>query len=162
MAAAVGRESGEYMKMRTDRRAGQSTVEAALALPLFLIMIFGVIDFGFRFFVHETIVWQATRAVRWGAVHSWNPAMVANVFLCSRADACSSTFMGLSSGNVSVAKAIDSSDPGGEQYGTTKIVVRITNYQLTQGIPFLYGTYTGEDVVASQPYECANGVTCTP
>jgi hypothetical protein len=48
---------------------GQNLVEFALILPLLLLLVLGVINFGYFFTVHTSIVHAAREGVRYGMVH---------------------------------------------------------------------------------------------
>jgi Flp pilus assembly protein TadG len=47
-----------------NRKGASSVVEFALILPLFLLLIFGVIDFGYYFFVQQTLQFATREGVR--------------------------------------------------------------------------------------------------
>jgi hypothetical protein len=54
--------------MRLKDQKGASLVEFALILPLFLLFIFGIIDFGWYFFVQQTLQYATREGVRLGLV----------------------------------------------------------------------------------------------
>jgi len=54
--------------MRLKDQKGASLVEFALILPLFLFLIFGIIDFGWYFFVQQTLQYATREGVRLGLV----------------------------------------------------------------------------------------------
>jgi hypothetical protein len=57
---------------RAERRKGQTLVEFALVLPIFLLMLFGVIDGGRYVFVNSTLSNAAREGARLGSVEaSW-------------------------------------------------------------------------------------------
>lgn len=57
---------------RTTRSRGQTVVEFALVLPIFLLLIFGLIDMGRLVFMNSTISQAAREATRVAAVEaSW-------------------------------------------------------------------------------------------
>jgi len=49
---------------KTKGQAGVSTVEFALILPLFFILIMGIVDFGWYFFVQHTLQYGTREGVR--------------------------------------------------------------------------------------------------
>jgi hypothetical protein len=56
------------IEMSRDRwRRGQSSAEFALALPIFFILIFGVMDFGRMFFIQESIQQAVEAGVRYAS-----------------------------------------------------------------------------------------------
>jgi Flp pilus assembly protein TadG len=62
-----------YLEVMTRRGRGQSTVELALTLPVLLLLVLGIVDFG-RVFVSANVLSHATTdAARYGAL---NPTQV--------------------------------------------------------------------------------------
>lgn len=55
---------------RSKRENGQVLVEYALVLPVLLLVLFGIIEFGIIVFSHDTIANAAREGARYGAVHS--------------------------------------------------------------------------------------------
>lgn len=53
---------------RRRRSAGQSMVEFALILPLFLLLVFGVLDFGRAVYADSTITNAAREGARFGII----------------------------------------------------------------------------------------------
>jgi len=56
-------------KVRADKRRGQSLVEMALLLPVLLLIILGLIEFGRAFFFYTMISNVAREGARYGMVH---------------------------------------------------------------------------------------------
>ena len=56
---------------RSKRENGQVLVEYALVLPVLLLVLFGIIEFGIIVFSHDTIANAAREGARYGAVHAW-------------------------------------------------------------------------------------------
>lgn len=62
------------------RENGQVLVEYALVLPVLLLVLFGIIEFGIIVFSHDTIANAAREGARYGAVHAgdaWGIEMAA-------------------------------------------------------------------------------------
>jgi Flp pilus assembly protein TadG len=84
-----------WFRQRTrDRRhrRGQGLVEFALVLPLFLMIVFGIIDIGRYVYVTNAFNEASREAARFGAVEQWQYACPASVpvgtqnrFTCSAA-----------------------------------------------------------------------------
>lgn len=53
-----------------DKRRGQTLVETALVLPLFLMVIFGIITLGLGIFYQQQVTNAAREAARYAAIHS--------------------------------------------------------------------------------------------
>jgi Flp pilus assembly protein TadG len=60
-----GRRRGIFGR---DRSAGQALVEFALAIPIFLILVFGLIDIGRLVYVNNAISQGAREGARYGSV----------------------------------------------------------------------------------------------
>ena len=68
-------------KARITRTTGQALIEFALILPLLIVMIFAIIDFGYYLFVTISVN-HATRAgVRTAAMNNASCAQIKNVVL---------------------------------------------------------------------------------
>jgi Flp pilus assembly protein TadG len=59
------------MKARIKRTKGQALVEFALVLPLFLLLVFGLIDMGRLVYMNSTISQAAREATRVAAVEAY-------------------------------------------------------------------------------------------
>ena len=53
---------------RKDGERGQSLAECALLVPIFLILVFAIVDFGMGFHAYITITNSAREGARFGAV----------------------------------------------------------------------------------------------
>ena len=62
-----------------NRQRGQNLVEFALILPILLVLVLGIINFGYFFIVHTSLVNAAREGVRYGMVHPEDAAGI-----CSR------------------------------------------------------------------------------
>jgi len=51
------------------RRRGASLVEFGLGALLFFLLYFGVMDWAWTFFQHQTITWPVSDAARWAAAN---------------------------------------------------------------------------------------------
>jgi hypothetical protein len=70
-----------FIRRGDARTRGQSMVEFALALPIFLLVIFGLIDLGRAVYVSNSLAEAARDGARYGSVQarSWNDARRTNV-----------------------------------------------------------------------------------
>jgi hypothetical protein len=78
--------------LRRRRTSGQALVEFALVLPIFLLLLFGLIDVGRYVYVSNAFNQAAREAARYGAVEQWKfncPASVPvgsqNRYTCTEA-----------------------------------------------------------------------------
>jgi len=55
---------------RSDDERGQALVEFALVIPIFLLLIFGLIDFGRVVYTNNAVSQAAQDSTRWGSVQS--------------------------------------------------------------------------------------------
>jgi uncharacterized protein (UPF0333 family) len=60
-------QSGCSKSKAADRQAGQAIVEFALAVPIILVLAFGIMEFGRLFFAYSSVVTAAREAARFGS-----------------------------------------------------------------------------------------------
>ena len=65
------------MARRTNQR-GQAVIELALTLPLLLVVVFGIIDFGFMFQRYESVTNAAREGARIGILADYTAAEAQN------------------------------------------------------------------------------------
>lgn len=162
---------------RTDR--GVVAVETALLLPLFLMFWFGIVDWGITFWAHQTIVYRANMAARWGVVNTWNPTSIRNLVVYGDVAGTGSALFSLSAqGNddgtgtnvdvtlrcltrpnpsspdlslASGSTCLAASNDGRDDRSWIEIVVH--DYTWTHFTPGFSGSYTGRQVTVSLPVE---------
>lgn len=78
--------------------AGQTLVEFALVLPLMLILMFGIVDFGRAFYTWLTITNAAREGARVGAVQA--PAATINTRISDAMGPLGTTYLTTTLGNV--------------------------------------------------------------
>jgi TadE-like protein len=90
--------------MRSRNQRGQSLVEAALVLFVFLCLLLGVADCGQVLFAHQALVERARSAARWGVVHDWQgPEPIVNLVLYGQTQQPPAAgYLGMTGANVSV------------------------------------------------------------
>jgi hypothetical protein len=90
---------------------GQTLIEGALALTVFLSLLFGVIDCGLVLVRHQSLVERVRSAVRWGVVRPWDGSgeQIANLILYDQpteptavAGGTTGSYLGLTRENVQV------------------------------------------------------------
>ena len=74
-------------RRRSDRTAGQSLVEFALVIPVFFLLLFGVIDVGRFVYVNNAISEGAREGARWGSVERRSATAGARATIASHASA---------------------------------------------------------------------------
>jgi Flp pilus assembly protein TadG len=65
-------------KRARDGERGAVAVEFAMVIPLLLLLLLGVIDFGRAMYVKNSLVYAASQGARVAAIHSSNWSAVAN------------------------------------------------------------------------------------
>ena len=68
-----------YRRNTRDRRRGQSLVEFALVLPLFLLILAGIVDFGMGLATSITVTNATREGARLGTVNPSSAAVIARV-----------------------------------------------------------------------------------
>ncbi len=68
-----GREEGRELAYSFGSQAGQDLVEFALGALVFLLIVFGILDFGRAIYVYTVVASAAREGARYGAVHPEDP-----------------------------------------------------------------------------------------
>jgi len=158
-------------KLDTRSRRGAVIVEASFLLPLFLIFWFGIVDWGIAFWVHQTIVYRANLAARWGVVNAWDPGSIRNIVVFGRTTGSGQGIFGLSAQgnadgtgtNVDVSLRCLTTLSPSLQSGSTCldaqwsdfrwIEIVVHNYTRTHFTPYFAGSYIGRQVTVTLPGE---------
>lgn len=108
---------------------GQSLVEFALVIPILIMLLFGIIDFGRVFHAYLTIDHAGREAARAASVGEKNVGKIREIAVKQ------ATSIGLSEGDVSV--------PGGVPSSGNDVTVRISHSVpfITPGISALKGSF---------------------
>ena len=128
------------MRQRSER--GQTLVEGALALLVFMSLLFAVIDCGLVMVSHQTLVERVRAAVRWGVVRPWDGTgeQVANLILYDQPDAPRATtagYLGLTRENVQVRYQPPSTSHPDDEV----LSVAIVNYRYRFLSPWITQTF---------------------
>jgi Flp pilus assembly protein TadG len=67
--------------MKRHSRRGQTLVESALALAVFLGLVLGIVDVAQTLFERQMLAERVQEAARWGAMHSYDAGAIRNVVL---------------------------------------------------------------------------------
>jgi Flp pilus assembly protein TadG len=139
-------------------------VEMALLAVVFLAVLFGIMDWSWTMYEHESLVSRATKAARWAAVRPFNGAnntsaqeiVLYGVTPCA---GCTPSF-GLAAANVTVQQDSGAYTVNGEApVTTTHIVVTVHDYTVQHW--FMGGSFAGRTITASALWECIDN-TCNP
>lgn len=132
---------------RANQERGAVSIEAALSLMVFIVIMFSLFDFGWTLFLHQSYVNQARSAARWGAINPGNTTAIKNVLLYNQTTGSGTGYLGLDPTNVQVSRLGTA--------GTTndRIVVTISGFQFSYITPGHAGPKTGKAIVVSMPVE---------
>lgn len=142
---------------RQASRRGSMVVEFALGSVLFFIALFGVMDWAWFFFHHQTLLWRASDAARFAAATRIDdPQAVRNIVLCGTTT-CEGSYTGFFDGatvdvqHVITSDKVDDITPALTRYYAQ---VTVSNYTLRMFTPFVGRNFTGRPIVVAQPMEC--------
>ena len=149
-------------KLRRTSEKGTTMAEFVIISGIFFMIIFGIIEFGRLFYIHNALTDAARRGARYAAVHKKaDMDCVENVIIYgeSNLDAkCAPTgpalINGLDTTKIHVTYVGPDKDTDyGMNLGT--VTVEITNYTFNLSIPFLHKTLTMPNYVTTLPAESA-------
>jgi len=113
--------------------SGMSVVETALVLPLFLILLLGVIDGGRVMFTQAMVYYASQEATRWAVANPKEPEQTEQEYKDSITDYANSRLILISKNNSAAVSTVAPPDPTD---GTRTVSVTI-NYSFDFIIPFL-------------------------
>jgi len=157
-------------KLQRSSDSGTTMAEFVIISAVFFMIIFGIIEFGRLFYIHNALTDAARRGARYAALHKEvDKACVKNVVMYgeSHIDAkCAPTgpplINGLSDPNkvvVTYEGADADNDPKTDptDYGMNlgTVTVEITNYTFNLSIPFVHKTLTMPNYVTTLTAESA-------
>ena len=117
-----------------NNEKGESAVEFALLLPILVLLIFGIIQFGFIFFHYISITHAAREGARWAALEQPDSEVRLRVKN--------------SAPGLMIADADIKIDPAGDRSGKIGEPVKVTvNYKTLIIVPFV-----GEAMGLATPY----------
>ena len=119
-------------RRRGKREDGQSLVEFTLVLPIFLLVLFAIVDFGMAFHAWITVTNSAREGARIGSVHAPSAAIEQRV---------RDTSDTLDQGNLSVT--VTNADDQGGQPGESVVVDVSYSYSLITPLADLLNMVSG-------------------
>jgi Flp pilus assembly protein TadG len=148
---------------RSKRERGNSLVEGALVIGMFLMMLIAIIDFGQVLFVHATLTERVRNAVRLAVLDSSCDATCVQNLVLYRSktvpDSNRSTdgigLVNLTAANVVVTVPDDATTSTGSTLANRRLTVTLTNYQYVVVAPFIWhaGTAQMKPITATAPVE---------
>ena len=131
-----------FRSSRNRHSRGQALVEFALVLPLLVLIMTGIMQFGLLFWAQITLTQVARDTGRWAASQESCDAGVVNIGGQANAIAARSTLFGWGAGNPLVVSAgpswIDETPPPGLSYPCPpddNREVWIVNFELSHTVP---------------------------
>lgn len=164
--------------MRRSQK-GASMVEFAIGIVLFMVLMIGILDWAITFFIHQTLTWRVSEAVRYGAVYgvgtltintSVNPptftavknttreAEVKNVVLCGQPNCTNNSpgIFGLTANDVEV-DVVTNADTDTYTLNPVPrphVLVTVRNYRVRQYTPVFGMRFFIKPITAGRPQEC--------
>ena len=127
------------LKLKSNRRRGQTLVESALVFMVFVSTTVGILDIGQVLVTHQMMVERVRGTLRWAVTQPWDGSgtAVKNMILYGQAVAPvgsnPATYLNLTTSNIRVRyRAGTSDDPNDE-----RIKISIINYQYKFYTPWL-------------------------
>lgn len=68
--------------MNRTRSSGQTLLEFALVIPVFLLLLFGLLDIGRAVYINNALAQAAREAARWGSVPDWSAKATTEGLAC--------------------------------------------------------------------------------
>jgi Flp pilus assembly protein TadG len=142
------------------KQRGASLIEFALCALVFFMLYFGIMDWAWTFFQHQTITWRVSDAARWAAANrADDQTAIQNIVMCGNPAGCAgATTPFYTVGNIAIQhfSRSDQIDPTGTFPAVDRYYIRVTvqNYQVRHFIPGFSGTYSGAPISSIQPMEC--------
>jgi Flp pilus assembly protein TadG len=135
------------MHRRPTSRRGQALVESALALLVFLPILFGIIDFGQYLYFQQTLTERARAAARVAVLDPSQVDRIKNVALYNSYTATGTPLLpSLTAAMISVSTA-DLGTPEG------RVTIRISGYPIHFVTPGLARTMSAPVVTVTYPSE---------
>ena len=104
----VRRGLGAAVTAREVARAGQlpaALVESSLTLLLFTTVVFSLFDFGYVWYLHQTVVDRARAAARYGSLNPTDTTGMKNMVLYYSSTGSGAGLFGLRTSNVSASRS---------------------------------------------------------
>src|SRR3982751_5388037 len=122
---------------RSNSEGGNSLLEGALVIGMFLMMLIAIIDFGQILFVHATLTERVRNAVRLAVLDSTCDATCVQNLVLYRSKTAPENgrpadgigLVNLTASNVQVTVPVDYSTSTGSTLANRRLTVTLTNYQ---------------------------------
>jgi len=132
-------------RRRNHSERGQSMLETALVLLMFILMLIGTLDFGQVLYFHQSLVERARAAARYAAINPTDSTGIQNIAVYNSATVPSppvAILPGLTTGMVNV------SNPGNNT-PEARVMVTISGYPINFISPYIAQTFNNRPVIVS-------------
>ncbi len=119
-------------------------VEAALVLSLFMMVILGLVNFGYILWMHQTLEHRARSAARYGVINPTDTTGMQNMVLYNSTQGTGPGMFGLTASNVVAGRTSSNSFED-------RVQVTVTGYQFFLWFPGR--AINGQDITVSLPVE---------
>ena len=126
------------------KQRGQSLVESAFVLSAFMMIVLGLVNFGFILWMHQTLEHRARTAARYGVINPTDTTGMQNMVLYNSTTGSGPGMFGLTASNVSAVHL-------GSGSFEDRINVTVTGYQFYLWFPG--AAINGKDITVSLPVE---------
>lgn len=132
------------MGKRRGKRRGQSMVELALVLPILLLIVLGLIEFGRAFFIYTVVSNAAREGARFGIIEPANAEGIQS--------AAESRLILVAPEAVSITVSYDDGDGAGEYFdpllispGQSRVRVNVS-YEFSMITPIIRGIFPPTEI----------------
>ena len=138
-------------------RSGTAAVETAVVLPVYILLLFGVIEFGRALFVANALDESTRRGARLAAVCPVGDPMPAQAAILAGTDGVSLIFPDLTVANVAIAyldvNGAPVANPAVNLAAIRYVRTSIVNFQQQLLIPFIMPSFLMPSFAATLPAE---------
>ena len=135
---------------RKHSERGQSMVETALILLVYLMILIGIIDFGQVLYFHQSLVERARAAARYGAIHPTDTTGIQNMAVYNV-----STYSGGAPPAILGGMTTSMVDVQNPDVNTVaaRVVVTISGYPIVFISPYIAKTFNNRAIMVSMSAE---------
>jgi Flp pilus assembly protein TadG len=134
---------------RKHSERGQSMVETALILLVYLMILIGIIDFGQVLYFHQSLVERARAAARYGAINPTDTTGIKNVAVYNMATITGSPAPILGGMTTSM---VDVQNPD-VNTAAARVVVTISGYPINFISPYIAKSFNNRAIMVAMSAE---------
>jgi Flp pilus assembly protein TadG len=138
---------------RKHLERGQSMVETALVLLVFLMILIGIIDFGQVLYFHQSLVERARAAARYGAIHPTDTTGIQNIAVYNTASYTGAAPPAIIGGMTTAMVDVQNPD---SNTSAARVVVTISGYPMTFISPYIAKSFNNRPIMVAMSAEGGN------